>query len=122
MSSTAPRGVKLVADEGVNKPIIDALRAARFTYFAEEAPGADDPAILAVANDAETLLLTCDKDFGELVYRQRRTTAGVLLIRLAGLAPETKARLVTDAVQTHLGEMLSAFSVIAPGLLRIRSR
>jgi predicted nuclease of predicted toxin-antitoxin system len=116
--------VKLVADEGVDKPIIDALRAAKFrvTYFAEEAPGADDPAILAMANEAETLLLTCDKDFGELVYRQRLTTAGVLLIRLPGLAPETKARLVTDAVQIHLAEMLNAFSVITPGLLRIRSR
>lgn len=116
--------MKLVADEGVDKPIIDALRAAKFhvTYFAEEAPGAADPVILAMANEAETLLLTCDKDFGELVYRQRLTTAGVLLVRLAGLAPETKARLVTDTVQTHLAEMLNAFSVITPGLLRIRSR
>ncbi len=115
--------MKLVADEGVDKPIIDALRAAKFhvTYFAEEAPGAGDPAILAVANEAETLLLTCDKDFGELVYRQRLTTAGVLLIRLGGLAAETKARLVVDTVQTHLGEMLNAFSVVTPGLLRIRS-
>jgi len=116
--------VKLVADEGVDKPIVDALRAAKFhvTYFAEQAPGADDPAILAVANEAETLLLTCDKDFGELVYRQQLTTAGVLLIRLVGLASETKARIVVDAVQTHLREMLNAFSVITPGLLRIRAR
>jgi predicted nuclease of predicted toxin-antitoxin system len=116
--------VKLVADEGVDKSIVDALRAANFhvTYFAEEARGADDPVVLAMANEAETLLLTCDKDFGELVYRQRLTTAGVLLIRLAGLTPETKARLVTDAVQAHLTEMLNAFSVITAGLLRIRSR
>lgn len=116
--------MKLVADESVDKPIVDALRTAKFhvTYFAEEAPGADDPAILAVANEAETLLLTCDKDFGELVYRQGLTTAGVLLIRLAGLAPETKARLVTDTLQARLSEMLDAFSVITPGLLRIRLR
>lgn len=116
--------MRLVADEGVDKPIIEALRAAQFhvTYLAEEAPGADDPVVLAMANEAETLLLTCDKDFGELVYRQRLTTASVLLVRLAGLAPDTKARLVTDAVRTHLAEMLDAFSVITPGLLRIRSR
>jgi predicted nuclease of predicted toxin-antitoxin system len=116
--------VKLVADESVDKPIVDALRAAKFhvTYFAEEAPGADDAAILALANEAETLLLTCDKDFGELVYRQQLATNGVLLIRLPGLAPETKARRVTEAIQSHVVEMLHAFSVIAPGLLRIRSR
>jgi predicted nuclease of predicted toxin-antitoxin system len=116
--------VRLVADEGVDKPIVEALRAAKFhvTYFAEQAPGADDPVVLAMANETETLLLTCDKDFGELVYRQRLTTAGVLLVRLAGLTPETKARLVTDALQTHHTEMFDAFSVITPGLLRIRSR
>ncbi len=116
--------MKLVADEGVDKPIIEALRAAKFhvTYFAEQAPGADDPVVLAMANEAETLLLTCDKDFGELVYRQRLTTAGVLLIRLAGVAPATKARLVAHAVQARHTEMLNAFSVITPGLLRIRSR
>jgi hypothetical protein len=35
--------------------------------------------------------LTADKDFGELVYRLRRISAGVLLMRLAGLSPATKA-------------------------------
>jgi predicted nuclease of predicted toxin-antitoxin system len=75
-----------------------------------------------VASQAHTLLLTCDKDFGELVYRRRLSTAGVVLIRLAGLAAESKARLVTQTLQDHCHEMLNAFSVIAPGLLRIRPR
>lgn len=70
----------------------------------------------------QTLLLTGDKDFGELVYRQRLTTAGVFLIRLSGLAAESKARLVTETLQGHSHEMLNSFSVIAPGLLRIRHR
>jgi len=116
--------VKLVADESVDKPIVDALRAAKFdvTYFAEESPGADDPAILAAANEPKALLLTCDKDFGELVYRQRLASAGVVLLRLAGLAAESKARLVTQTVQAHSHEMVDAFSVVTPGILRIRSR
>ena len=33
----------------------------------------------------QNLLLTCDKDFGELVFRQQLSTAGVILIRLARL-------------------------------------
>ena len=116
--------MKLVADEGVDKPIVDALRAAKFyvTYFAEESPGIDDVVILSAASQARTLLLTCDKDFGELVYRQRLSTAGVVLIRLAGLQAESKARLVTETLQGHSHEMLDAFSVITPGILRIRPR
>jgi len=41
--------------------------------------------------------LTADKDFGELVFRQRLLHSGIVLIRLAGLKPETKAELVVTA-------------------------
>ncbi len=58
----------------------------------------------------------------ELVFRRQLTTAGVLLIRLAGLAPESKAQLVTVALQSHGAKMQRAFTVVSPGLLRIRSR
>jgi hypothetical protein len=49
-------------------------------------------------------------------------SAGVVLIRLQGLSAESKARLVTEAVQVHGTEMLGAFTVISPGMLRIRRR
>lgn len=40
-----------------------------------------DKEVRAVANDAQRLLLTCDKDFGELVFRQRQVHAGVVLMK-----------------------------------------
>jgi predicted nuclease of predicted toxin-antitoxin system len=78
----------LVADEGVDKSIVDALRASGHTvkYFAEVGAGSSDKDVLAAANEAQSLLLTCDKDFGELVYRQRLTSSGVVLIRLDGFS------------------------------------
>ena len=39
--------------------------------------------------------MTADKDFGELVYRQKRATSGVLLLRLAGMAGEGRAGMVS---------------------------
>jgi predicted nuclease of predicted toxin-antitoxin system len=114
--------MKLIADEGVDQPIVGALRAAGFevVYFAERAPGSPDRIVLTHAQDANALLLTCDKDFGELIFRNHLVTAGILLIRLPGLSMETKIKLVVDAVQEHGNEMLGKFAVIAPGLLRIR--
>ena len=114
--------MKLIADEGVDKPIVDALRAADFdvAYYAEMAPGSDDQSILAHAKQLQTLLLTCDKDFGELIYRNRLTSAGVVLIRLEGLTADRKARLVTEAIQLHGDQMLNAFAVVSPGMVRIR--
>ena len=114
--------MRLVADEGVDKPIVDALRAAGFLveYFAEFAAGTEDEHILASASEPQSLLLTCDKDFGDLVFRQRLAMAGVVLIRLSGLSAQTKARVVVRALAAHMDEMAGAFTVIAPGLLRIR--
>lgn len=37
------------------------------------------------------MLLTADKDFGQLVFRQGLVHSGVVLLRLAGLANATKA-------------------------------
>jgi uncharacterized protein (DUF433 family) len=47
-------------------------------------PSIPDDVVLARSNEAEAIRLTADKDFGELVFRQRRVTTGVVLIRLAG--------------------------------------
>ena len=116
--------MNIVADEGVDKVIVDALRADGFTvqYFVEAGSGASDEDVLAAANDAQNLLFTCDKDFGELVYRQKLTNSGVVLIRLAGLSADSKARIVVGAVKDHVNEMKGAFTVISPGLLRVRHR
>lgn len=116
--------MNLVADEGVDKAIVDALRAAGFNvkYFAEVGQGAPDKEVLAAASDAQSLLLTCDKDFGELVFRQRLIHAGVVLIRLTGLPLASKATIVLEAIKQHGPEMEGAFTVIAPGLLRVRHR
>jgi predicted nuclease of predicted toxin-antitoxin system len=115
--------VRLVADEGVDAAIVRQLRAENHEvlYVAELVPGIDDQEILDLANRRDALLVTDDKDFGELVYRQGLTTAGVLLVRLAGLSSDKKADLVASSVRRHHGEMYEAFSVLTPARLRIRS-
>ena len=47
--------MKLVADEGVDKAIVDALRAGGFSvkYFAEVGAGTSDQEVLAAANEAQ---------------------------------------------------------------------
>ena len=61
------------------------------------------------------------KDFGDLVFRLRRLSAGVVLIRLAGLTPAKKAAIVTSVISKHSHELAKAFAVITPMGVRIRS-
>ncbi len=116
--------MNLLADEGVDRPIVERLRQDGHSvlYIAEMSPGIDDDVILAQANANNALLLTLDKDFGELVFRQGLIHAGVVLIRLSGLYPATKAQIVATVLRDHDTELLDAFSVIAPGSVRIRKR
>ena len=75
--------MKLVADESVEGPTVYGLRAAghEVLFIAEISPGIEDTAVLQLARREEALLLTADKDFGELVFRNREPHYGVLLIR-----------------------------------------
>jgi len=79
-----------------------------------------DDRVLGNANQRHALLITADKDFGELVFRQGRLNTGIVLIRLAGVPPTQKAEIVSDALASHGNEMRSGFSVITNKMLRIR--
>jgi predicted nuclease of predicted toxin-antitoxin system len=112
----------LLADESVDRQIVERLRQDGHDtlYVAELSPSITDDQVLQEANTRNALLLTEDKDFGELVYRLGRVHAGVVLIRLAGLPPSTKAETVAKVFQDHATELAGAFSVISPGAVRIR--
>jgi len=114
--------MNFLADESVDQPIVERLRADSHDVLAvaEMAPSIPDDTVLAQANHRGDLLLTADKDFGELVFRQHRVTAGVVLIRLAGLSAASKAAIVSTVIHEHGAELLRAFTVISPGMVRIR--
>jgi predicted nuclease of predicted toxin-antitoxin system len=116
--------MNFLADESVDNPIIERLRHDGHDVLAvlEMEPSIPDEIVLERANQQGALLLTADKDFGEIVFRQRRITAGVVLIRLAGLSPGTKATIVSDVISEHSSELLHVFTVISPGMVRIRPR
>ena len=74
-------------------------RGHQVIYVVEREPGIDDDAVLAWSVGTKAVLVTADKDFGEMVFRQRRASAGVLLLRLAGVQPASKAALVGHVVE-----------------------
>ena len=116
--------MRITADEAVDRPVVDHLRrdGHEVVYVAEEAAGISDDEILRRAHEEGRLLLTADKDFGELIFRRGATSSGVLLLRLAGLSPLRKAALVVAAVREHEDELRGRFTVIRPGSIRIRNR
>ena len=116
--------MKLIADEGVDRPVVERLRqdGHDVVYVAELSPSVPDEEVLHQANARGAVLLTADKDFGELVFRQGLVHSGVVLLRLAGLDNATRAEIVAEVCRNRTGELIGAFSVVSPGQIRIRRR
>lgn len=114
--------MNLLADESVESQIVERLRSNGHVvlYVAEMSPSITDEEVLSRSNSEQLPLLTGDKDFGELVFRLRRITHGVVLIRLPGLSASLKADIVSEAMRLHSDDMQNAFTVISSGLIRIR--
>lgn len=75
--------MKWLADENVEYVIIQYLRTSGFDVksVAEELQNEADSTILEVANLEHRILLTIDKDFGELAFLRQDLTTGITLLR-----------------------------------------
>ena len=75
--------MRFLADESCDFAIVRALRAAGHDVLAvaERAPSADDPDIIHLARGEERILLTEDKDFGQLVFAHGHHAHGILFLR-----------------------------------------
>jgi predicted nuclease of predicted toxin-antitoxin system len=78
--------MKFFADENVALLIVQWLRQMGHDvlYAAEADPGQDDAIWLHRAEQSERLIVTADKDFGDLIFRDRLNSHGVVLMRMPG--------------------------------------
>lgn len=112
-----------LADEGVDRSIVDGLRSSGFDVFytIDEVRALDDEIILQIATNEKRILITKDKDFGELVFRLNKDHAGVILLRLEGFTTQERAAMVCPLILRYKDQLLNAFTVIQKEVIRIRS-
>ena len=77
-------------------------------------------AIHEIANEKNALVLTEDKDFGELTYRLNIKHNGIILLRFSGLSNQEKAMVATNVFKKYFSEFLNSFTVITRHNIRIR--
>lgn len=78
-----------------------------------------DRQVLEIAEREQRILVTEDRDFGELVFRHRESHTGVLFLRLAQLAIAQKMERLSNALDRHGGE-LDQFVIVSPRASRAR--
>jgi len=96
--------VRILANENLSGETVEALRAHGHdvAWVPEEAPSASDREILARAQAEDRVVVTFDKDFGELAVRAGlAASAGVILLRIRQLSAAFVTRLVVAALESR---------------------
>lgn len=114
--------MRFLADENLADQITARLQADGHDVesIAQLASGADDRTVLAMAAQSGAIVVTDDKDFGDLVMVQRLPTSGVMLLRLEGMPPRDRAALVSGIVRTYGTQLVGAFTVVNKRAVRVR--
>lgn len=90
------------------------------TAIAHDYPGAlPDREVLETARRESRILITNDRDFGELIFRLGLSHPGVILLRLGPAPLEDKMARLGQVLSSH-GEQLDAFLVVTPRGTRVR--
>jgi predicted nuclease of predicted toxin-antitoxin system len=114
--------MRFLANENFPAAGVAALRAAGndVIWVGIEAPGSSDPDVLAWAVRDNRVLITFDKDFGELARNSGLpTTSGVILLRIPMPRPEEVGRVLAALIMSRK-DWVGHFSVVKAGRVRMR--
>ena len=114
--------MRFLANENFPGAAVTALEAAGHdvVWIWTAARGATDPEVLAWAAREERILLTFDKDFGELARGSALPPAcGIVLLRMPMPSPGNVGRRLAEMI-TARDDWVGHFSVVEPGRVRMR--
>jgi predicted nuclease of predicted toxin-antitoxin system len=114
--------MRFLANENVPYDVVVALqdRGHDVAWVRTDAPGSRDREVLARAMAEERILLTFDKDFGELAFRERLpASCGIILFRIPTPSPADVARRVVAAVESR-DDWAGHFAVVEEDRIRMR--
>jgi len=114
--------LKFIVDVGVSNKVEKWLAEQGFDVKTVRNidPMISDHEIVKIASKENRIVITMDKDFGELVYRTNIDHAGVLLLRLEGYSSEGKVKVIKRILEEHQDKIGGKFCVYKDNNLRIR--
>jgi predicted nuclease of predicted toxin-antitoxin system len=114
--------LKLLANENIPRLLVTTLRERGHdvVWIFEGERGIGDPRVLTAALQERRVLLTNDKDFGDLVFRQgKQASCGVILIRLMSQSQAQFVEQVLPLLETNESRWADHFAVITRRKIRI---
>lgn len=115
--------IKFLADVNVEKPLVDYLLKQGYDIkwvpdYNCEMP---DEVLLQLANQEKRIFITNDKDFGDLIFLQKKLSAGTILFRVKGQKSKEKIKLMRKLLMGYRDKLLNHYIVITQVKIRIIS-
>ncbi len=114
--------MRFLLDESADFPLAAVIEEMGHdvTAIAHDYPHAlRDHEVLSIARGERRILITNDRDFGELIFRQRLDHAGVILFRLGDEDLPTKVAWLKHVLTDH-ADQLKHFLVVTERGVRVR--
>lgn len=114
--------MRWLIDECVDAAVAAELRHSGHDVLelADLAPAATDDKVIELATNESRLLLTEDKDFGELLFRRARHIPGIVLIRIGSRQRRLKSARLQAAIDRFGDRLFGRYTVVEH--LRFRTR
>jgi len=113
--------MKFIVDENAGPSVAKWLASIGYEVFSvyDETPGIPDEEILAKAHEENFIVVTSDKDFGELVFKNNLPHRGVILMRLVKESAPNKIRVMQSLLEQLSDQLPDRFVVVTEGGVRV---
>ncbi len=114
--------LKFLVDESAGRKVASMLKERGYdaTYVGDINLGAEDEEVLDISQKEKRIIVSMDKDFGELVFRFKKSVYGIILLRLKDESSKNKIRSVLNVLKGFKGQLGGNFVVLSEGRIRIR--
>ncbi len=113
--------MRFLADECCDRAVVRALRAGGYDVLSvsEITPRAEDSHVIRLALREKRILVTEDKDFGQLVFAHGQKTIGVIFLRFPTSARRQISKDVLRLVKQQGERLEGSFVTVQPGRVRM---
>ena len=114
--------MNFLIDENIHADIVAWLRSLgqNVLYAAESLSGSSDEELLKTAQREHRVIVTDDKDFGELIFHRRMLSSGVIPLRLTDRSIQVRLKRLEAVWATISTRADGSFMVISDRRVRLR--
>ncbi|NOR47621.1 MAG: hypothetical protein GQ533_06200 [Methanosarcinaceae archaeon] len=116
--------MRFLVDECTGPAVAQWLRQQNHDVISvfDEIRGADDKEVIKIASEQNRILITNDKDFGELVFREKKPHKGVILLRLEDERAANKIAVLKNLLKKYENSLSGHFIVVTETTVRITGK